>query len=304
MKRLLVAALMASCSVAAVSAQGLPTTPGTPQPTTRPGPSSDGIDPTAPTTAPGDVVRDEASEAARDAGQAVDDAADAAAKAAGDAATATGEAVGGAAEATGEAASDAAEAVDEATTEFNQLFIDGVPPLRGANSFTETQVKNRIEGYGFTNVQGLALSDDGVWRATVDGKDKQPLPVAFDFQGNLTLIPSDSLMAGNPAAAEGDTDEDASAAEADAMPGSAGAGGRTGVDDEGQSAGGSGATPTRSQGKSYTEQEIRTRLETYGFSELQNLTADDQKVWRADAKYNDQDVDVLADGRGFITILN
>ncbi|NLR97038.1 PepSY domain-containing protein [Rhizobium sp. P38BS-XIX] len=59
-------------------------------------------------------------------------------------------------------------------------------PIAGKNSFTEVQAKSRIEGAGYTDVSGLALDDQGVWRATAT-KDGKPGKVSLDFQGNITL---------------------------------------------------------------------------------------------------------------------
>jgi hypothetical protein len=57
-------------------------------------------------------------------------------------------------------------------------------PLRGANSFTETQAKQRIEKAGFTQVSNLKKDDQGIWRATAKQGDKQT-KVALDFRGNV-----------------------------------------------------------------------------------------------------------------------
>lgn len=59
-------------------------------------------------------------------------------------------------------------------------------PVAGKNSFTEAQAKERIEGAGYSDVTGLKLDDQGVWRATAkkDGKDAN---VSLDFQGNVTM---------------------------------------------------------------------------------------------------------------------
>lgn len=59
-------------------------------------------------------------------------------------------------------------------------------PVAGKNSFTEAQAKERIEGAGYTDVMGLKMDDQGVWRATAkkDGKDAG---VSLDFQGNVTM---------------------------------------------------------------------------------------------------------------------
>jgi hypothetical protein len=59
-------------------------------------------------------------------------------------------------------------------------------PVAGKNSFTEAQAKSRIEEAGYTEVAGLKLDDQGVWRAmgTKDGKHGN---VSLDFQGNVTM---------------------------------------------------------------------------------------------------------------------
>ena len=59
-------------------------------------------------------------------------------------------------------------------------------PVAGKNSFTEDQAKSRIEAAGYTDVTGIKLDDQGVWRATAkkDGKDTG---VSLDFQGNVTM---------------------------------------------------------------------------------------------------------------------
>lgn len=59
-------------------------------------------------------------------------------------------------------------------------------PVAGKNSFTEDQAKSRIEGAGYTDVTGLKLDDQGVWRATAK-KDGMDAAVSLDFQGNVTL---------------------------------------------------------------------------------------------------------------------
>lgn len=57
-------------------------------------------------------------------------------------------------------------------------------PAPGANSFTETQVRTRLESRGYVAIEGLTRGEDGVWRAraTRNGKTNQ---VAVDYQGNV-----------------------------------------------------------------------------------------------------------------------
>jgi len=64
--------------------------------------------------------------------------------------------------------------------------IDAGAPLKGANSFTETQAKDRAIAWGATGVNGLTKDADGIWRgtATMDGK---PSKVAVDFKGNVVF---------------------------------------------------------------------------------------------------------------------
>lgn len=63
---------------------------------------------------------------------------------------------------------------------------DAGAPLPGANSFTESQAKARIEQLGYTNVSGLAKDSDGVWRGTAM-KDGRSQNVAIDFRGNIVV---------------------------------------------------------------------------------------------------------------------
>jgi hypothetical protein len=57
-------------------------------------------------------------------------------------------------------------------------------PVAGANSFTESQAKSRIEANGFTSVGQLKKDRDGVWRGTATQSGKS-VKVSVDFQGNV-----------------------------------------------------------------------------------------------------------------------
>lgn len=59
-------------------------------------------------------------------------------------------------------------------------------PVAGKNSFTESQAKSRIEKAGYTDVSGLKLDGQGVWRGT-GTKDGKSGDVSLDFQGNVTM---------------------------------------------------------------------------------------------------------------------
>jgi len=57
-------------------------------------------------------------------------------------------------------------------------------PAAGANSFTEGQARSRIEAAGYTDVQGLAKDDQGVWRGKAMRNGAQA-DVGLDFRGNV-----------------------------------------------------------------------------------------------------------------------
>lgn len=57
-------------------------------------------------------------------------------------------------------------------------------PAAGANSFTETQAKSRIEERGFTNVSELKKDEKGIWHGTAE-TDGKKVQVSLDFQGNV-----------------------------------------------------------------------------------------------------------------------
>jgi hypothetical protein len=57
-------------------------------------------------------------------------------------------------------------------------------PLEGANSYTESQAKQRVIDSGFSNVSALAKDDKGIWRGTATKSGKQA-SIAVDFKGNV-----------------------------------------------------------------------------------------------------------------------
>ena len=59
-----------------------------------------------------------------------------------------------------------------------------VPPLSGANSFTESQARSRIEKSGFVGVSSLKKDDQGIWRGTAM-KDGKTVNIALDYKGNV-----------------------------------------------------------------------------------------------------------------------
>ena len=70
----------------------------------------------------------------------------------------------------------------------NDVFMAKSPeagaPIKGANSFTEAQAKDRELAAGLTSVSSLVKDGDGIWRGTAmkDGKTQK---VAVDFKGNV-----------------------------------------------------------------------------------------------------------------------
>ena len=66
---------------------------------------------------------------------------------------------------------------------------DSGAPLKGANSFTEGQAKDRALARGFTAVSDLKKDGDGIWRGSAmwDGKSTQ---VAVDYKGNVVAQPA------------------------------------------------------------------------------------------------------------------
>jgi hypothetical protein len=68
-------------------------------------------------------------------------------------------------------------------------------PVKGANSFTESEARSRIEKNGFTNVSGLKKDDDGIWRG-MGMKNGQQVAVALDYQGNVFFGDAARAMSG------------------------------------------------------------------------------------------------------------
>lgn len=58
-------------------------------------------------------------------------------------------------------------------------------PAPGANSFTESQARSRIEAAGFTQVSGLVKQDDGIWRAEAM-RGASRVTVMLDYRGDVS----------------------------------------------------------------------------------------------------------------------
>lgn len=61
---------------------------------------------------------------------------------------------------------------------------DAGAPLKGSNSFTEAQAKDRIIAQGMDGVTDLTKDGDGIWRGTAQHSGK-PVQVAVDYKGNV-----------------------------------------------------------------------------------------------------------------------
>ncbi len=57
-------------------------------------------------------------------------------------------------------------------------------PVPGANSFTKTQARDRLEAHGYTGVTDLTLDDQSIWRGKAI-KNGTSVNVALDYQGNI-----------------------------------------------------------------------------------------------------------------------
>jgi len=57
-------------------------------------------------------------------------------------------------------------------------------PLKGANSFTESQARDRATAAGIADVSALTKDTDGIWRGTGKKGDKE-VAVAVDYKGNV-----------------------------------------------------------------------------------------------------------------------
>ena len=68
--------------------------------------------------------------------------------------------------------------------DFTAAKADPNAPLKGANSFTEGQAKDRAAAAGFSGVSELKKDADGVWRGTAM-QDGATVSVAVDYKGNV-----------------------------------------------------------------------------------------------------------------------
>lgn len=57
-------------------------------------------------------------------------------------------------------------------------------PRAGANSFTESQARSRIESHGYQQVGQLKKDDQSIWHAQAQ-KAGKPVEVELDYKGNV-----------------------------------------------------------------------------------------------------------------------
>jgi hypothetical protein len=67
---------------------------------------------------------------------------------------------------------------------FTTRKLDAGAPLKGANSFTEGQARDRAIAFGIGDISAMSKDDDGIWRGkgSLDGKS---VSVAVDYKGNV-----------------------------------------------------------------------------------------------------------------------
>ncbi len=63
--------------------------------------------------------------------------------------------------------------------------VDSQAPLPGANSFTEAQVRERLESNGYSAITGLRKDEQGIWRGTAMRQGANT-PFALDYRGNIS----------------------------------------------------------------------------------------------------------------------
>jgi hypothetical protein len=64
----------------------------------------------------------------------------------------------------------------------------GMPPLLGANSFTEGQARKLLESQGYADVSPLVNDSQGIWRGTAMSGSKT-VRVSVDYKGNVSANP-------------------------------------------------------------------------------------------------------------------
>lgn len=68
---------------------------------------------------------------------------------------------------------------------FAQQKLDSGAPLKGMNSFTEGQARDRAMAHGFGNVGDLKKDNDGIWRGIATQENGKQVEIAVDYRGNV-----------------------------------------------------------------------------------------------------------------------
>lgn len=68
---------------------------------------------------------------------------------------------------------------------FARQRTDAGAPLKGANSFTEGQARDRALAHGFGDVTDLKKDSDGIWRGRATAEDGKQVEIAVDYKGNV-----------------------------------------------------------------------------------------------------------------------
>jgi hypothetical protein len=71
---------------------------------------------------------------------------------------------------------------------YTPKAIDPGAPLKGSNSFTEGQAKDRAMAYGYSSIASLVKDGDGIWRGSAM-RDGKAVPIAIDYKGNVVPQP-------------------------------------------------------------------------------------------------------------------
>ncbi len=71
---------------------------------------------------------------------------------------------------------------------FREAVNDPGAPLKGANSFSEAQARDRAAARGFLDISELKKDDAGIWRGTgrLEGRD---FNIGVDYKGNVVSDP-------------------------------------------------------------------------------------------------------------------
>jgi hypothetical protein len=70
------------------------------------------------------------------------------------------------------------------TDTFKIFVVGSGAPHEGANSFTQSQAKDRVFSSGFAAPSTITKDEKGIWRGTTI-RDGKSVSVAVDYKGNV-----------------------------------------------------------------------------------------------------------------------